>query len=395
MNAPRILIACAACVLVACGGGRPMPDELQRLDDLHRGGLADNIASVVVEDIEDPAVQELRASALDNFESSEVYHEYAIDAFDSRKDDNAVLLARVGLIYFNAAENYHRSAEARERLNLANRSFEDQRRRRNEYSERLDTETELIRLLTTVQALFEQNEELRRQLATVEQEVRTESRALYAIQEARIQQRQAEGMRADEVAAGSFDTATATLARAQGLFDDGEFDMAYQAALEAVEQYSRVIAEAEPQFLEDRDRLMRDDQNRAIFEEAVRVFGDEAAFIDARGVVIVLPALFDRGGDEIRDSRVYLVDEALRLLRDYSNREVLVEGHTQSSGGSEDNTNLSQARADVVQDYLLERGIRASRLTTAGFGEDAPRYDERDAEGRRNNDRVEIVFLFE
>jgi outer membrane protein OmpA-like peptidoglycan-associated protein len=380
---------------MGCGGNRPMPDELQRLDDLHRGGLADNISSVVLEEIEDPAVHELRSSAIDNFESSEVYHDNALDAFGQRKDDNAVLLARIGLIYFGAAENYHRSAEARERLSGANRAFEDQRQRRNEYAERLDTETELISLLTTVEALFAQNEELRRQLATVEQEVRTESRALYAIQEARIQQRQAEGMRADEIETATFDTATATLARAQGLFDDGEFDLAYQAALESVEQYGRVIAAAEPQFLEDRDRLMRDDQNRAIFEEAVRIFGDEAAFIDARGVVVVLPALFSRGGDEIRDSRVYLVDEALRLLRDYANREVLVEGHTQSSGSSDDNSNLSQARADVVQDYLLERGIRSSRLTTAGFGENAPRYDERDAEGRRNNDRVEIVFLFD
>lgn len=380
-------------LLAACGA-RPYTDALGQLDELTNSPLAQQI-DVDVEAITDPVVRENSAQAVELLRSTNVYYEFALEAFKQRNDDKAELLARVGLIYFAAAENFHRSAEAREALNDANRRYEEQRVRRNDYADRLASEQELITLLTTIESLFEANAELRRQLASFEEAARSESQAMYAIQEARILQREAEGMRANVYAAEDFDRATATLARAIASFDAGTFPEAEQLGYEALEQYRRSVESARPRFMEDSDRLLSDPDNAALFENAQRIFGPQLTFLDSRGIVVVLPALFREDASEIDDSKAFLLDQVLNLLAGDTGRAILIEAHTSDNGAPDQNLALSERRVDTALQYLEAAGVSGRRVTSAALGEDSPRFDNRDDTGRANNDRIEVVFLFD
>ena len=66
-------------------------------------------------------------------------------------------------------------------------------------------------------------------------------------------------------------------------------------------------------------------------------------------------------------------------------------GHTDSQGGTSYNQELSQRRAQAVRDYLVSRGIAADRVTAQGVGPSRAITDNKSAEGRANNRRVEIV----
>lgn len=386
------LVALAA-LLGACGS-RPFTDDLAELDQLLAAQATEEMR-VDLETIEDPNVRELRERSIARLDDAETSYGYAVEAHNSRDDDIADEFTRVGLIYYNAADNYARSAEARIRLAEANVRHQEQRERRNEYDDMLRSETDLIALLETIMGLFEQNEALRREIATMEAQYQTESRAVYAIQEARVLQREADGVKAPDFAPDSYTTANASLARSQQHFDEGDYEAAYDVALRAMEEYRLAIEAARPDFMAEQDQLLSNTQNQAIFEEAQRRFGTDLAFIDARGIVVVVPALFERGQSNMRQDRVYLLDEVLSLVREYDNRDFLVEGHTQDRGSEETNMALSQTRADEVQDWFLQRSVRGSRLNTAGFGEAVPRFDNRTDAGRSDNDRVEIVFLVE
>ncbi len=74
------------------------------------------------------------------------------------------------------------------------------------------------------------------------------------------------------------------------------------------------------------------------------------------------------------------------------NRNVVVEGFTDSQGAAQYNVDLSQRRADAVRDYIVQRGFDATRIQAHGIGEARPVADNATAEGRANNRRVEIVL---
>lgn len=157
----RTLLVSSLLSLAACGAP-PLTDELSTLDQSTNGMIADSISGTDTEAIEDLNVRELSEQALTMLGSAREYFDGAFEQHRKRKRDAASLLARIGLIYYNAAENFHRTAEARVRLNAANADFEVQRQRRNEAQARIGSETELIILLNTINSLFAANEELRR-----------------------------------------------------------------------------------------------------------------------------------------------------------------------------------------------------------------------------------------
>lgn len=67
-----------------------------------------------------------------------------------------------------------------------------------------------------------------------------------------------------------------------------------------------------------------------------------------------------------------------------------VQGHTDSSGKPDENLTLSQRRAQSSRDYLVQRGVAASRLTSKGYGDTRPRATNASLAGRRLNRRIEL-----
>lgn len=101
--------------------------------------------------------------------------------------------------------------------------------------------------------------------------------------------------------------------------------------------------------------------------------------------------LFDLDSATIRPESKPVLDEVLGVLQGEPGWKVLIEGHTDSSGGDAHNLELSQKRAESVKAYLVAGGIDAGRLRTKGFGEGKPVADNATELGRAQNRRVELV----
>jgi outer membrane protein OmpA-like peptidoglycan-associated protein len=87
------------------------------------------------------------------------------------------------------------------------------------------------------------------------------------------------------------------------------------------------------------------------------------------------------------------LDQAVALLKEHGNVRVQIAGYTDSSGDPDQNRALSQARADAVRQYLIDKGIAPERLTAIGYGPDKPLFDNATAAGRAKNRRVEFILI--
>lgn len=78
------------------------------------------------------------------------------------------------------------------------------------------------------------------------------------------------------------------------------------------------------------------------------------------------------------------------VFKEYVDTNIIVEGHTDSSGNDAYNLELSKKRAEAVTQFLIAEGVSSARLTTYWHGETLPKYDNSTAEGRAKNRRVEF-----
>jgi outer membrane protein OmpA-like peptidoglycan-associated protein len=91
------------------------------------------------------------------------------------------------------------------------------------------------------------------------------------------------------------------------------------------------------------------------------------------------------------DAKVNL-DKLVTVLNNYPDTNIELQGHTDSKGSEAYNQTLSETRAATVAYYLAGKGIVSNRLTTKGFGETMPKYDNTTADGRTQNRRAEFLI---
>lgn len=103
--------------------------------------------------------------------------------------------------------------------------------------------------------------------------------------------------------------------------------------------------------------------------------------------------LFDIGKTSIKAESTSVMVDIIQILNEYPQAKFTVEGHTDSAGSAKLNQSLSEKRANAVRDFLIEKGIGASRLTAIGYGEDKPIATNRTRSGRKQNRRVEINLI--
>lgn len=91
-------------------------------------------------------------------------------------------------------------------------------------------------------------------------------------------------------------------------------------------------------------------------------------------------------------SNKILADVADVLIK-YPAYSLNIGGHTDNVGDDKFNQELSEKRAKTVYDYLISKGVAASRLTSAGYGETKPVGDNKTKAGRDLNRRVEFELF--
>jgi len=112
-------------------------------------------------------------------------------------------------------------------------------------------------------------------------------------------------------------------------------------------------------------------------------------------VVILKGVNFEFDSARLRPDALPILDAAVATLKQRTEIDVLVVGHTDSVGTEAYNQRLSERRAKSVMDYLVSKGVAAERLSSKGFGETKPIASNKTEEGRAQNRRVELHVLDE
>jgi outer membrane protein OmpA-like peptidoglycan-associated protein len=102
---------------------------------------------------------------------------------------------------------------------------------------------------------------------------------------------------------------------------------------------------------------------------------------------------FQTGKAEILPDSYQLLDQVIDTIVSNHIEKIRVEGHTDSRGSDAANLRLSQARAEAVRTYLVERGISPDRIEAKGYGETRPIAPNLTKRGRAMNRRVEFHIV--
>jgi len=111
------------------------------------------------------------------------------------------------------------------------------------------------------------------------------------------------------------------------------------------------------------------------------------------GKIIANGIRFDVNKSTLKPESMGIINEIYKLLEKYPELKFSVEGHTDSDGDDDHNLQLSEERAKVVMDKLINLGIEADRLEHKGMGETKPLDTNDTPEGKANNRRVEFVKI--
>jgi outer membrane protein OmpA-like peptidoglycan-associated protein len=101
---------------------------------------------------------------------------------------------------------------------------------------------------------------------------------------------------------------------------------------------------------------------------------------------------FNLNSYELEVSTKTNLDDLAKTLKKYDDTNILIEGHTDSSGEDAYNMTLSESRAEAVESYLKTKGVSGSRITTEGYGESQPLQPNDSEAGRQQNRRVEVAI---
>ena len=112
------------------------------------------------------------------------------------------------------------------------------------------------------------------------------------------------------------------------------------------------------------------------------------------GIVVEFSSnvLFGFNKSDLSDDAKTNLDKLVTVLNGYPDTNLEIQGHTDNKGTEAYNQTLSEKRASTVSTYLATKGINSTRLTTRGFGESVPKYDNETAEGQAQNRRVEFLI---
>lgn len=184
--------------------------------------------------------------------------------------------------------------------------------------------------------------------------------------------------------------AAQSLEEANRAKDKGEINhLAYmtrqRVELARAEAETKIAEEASKQQFKDREGMR------------VESLENELAALKAkkteRGYVVTLgDVLFDYNRSSLKPGAQQNLYSLITFLNAHQDRDVAIEGHTDSSGSASYNQELSTFRAQSVEGFLRQNGVQATRITTQGFGLSRPVASNSTEAGRQLNRRVEVII---
>jgi outer membrane protein OmpA-like peptidoglycan-associated protein len=153
-----------------------------------------------------------------------------------------------------------------------------------------------------------------------------------------------------------------------------------KAEAEFIESENMDREQLASEIMEEINRLDIPDVSVRVVEEGISISLEDIGFYPDS--TVMLP------GEQEKLNRI------AEILKRYSDRDIMVSGHTALAGTADGRMRLSVERAQAVADHLLSKNVRsADRIVIRGYGAEKPVADNTTDEGRRKNRRVEITIL--
>jgi OOP family OmpA-OmpF porin len=119
----------------------------------------------------------------------------------------------------------------------------------------------------------------------------------------------------------------------------------------------------------------------------------DASGCEAPEITVLKGVNFATNSATLTPGSMAVLDQTAATLVKNPEVKAEVAGHTDNTGSAARNRVLSQQRAESVRRYLVSKGASAANLTARGYGPDQPVADNRSAQGRSANRRVELRIL--
>jgi outer membrane protein OmpA-like peptidoglycan-associated protein len=129
-------------------------------------------------------------------------------------------------------------------------------------------------------------------------------------------------------------------------------------------------------------------------QDLIKSLKDSAASATASAKSIVADDLkFNDSTAKLAADSSTATSRLATILKAFGSAKLKIEGHTDNVGDPEDNKKTSLARANAVKDALVDAGVPADRITTAGAGEEGPIASNDTEEGRAKNRRIQLSIV--
>ena len=143
-------------------------------------------------------------------------------------------------------------------------------------------------------------------------------------------------------------------------------------------------------------RLEAEARIREQFTSIENMFGRDEARVSREGnrmVIRLVGLTFQSGQNVVRPNYRGLLDKVRQAAEVFPRSQIVIEGHTDSYGGDENNLALSRRRAEAVSAYLSdELGVPAFRISAVGYGETQPIANNDTEQGRERNRRIDVII---
>ena len=124
------------------------------------------------------------------------------------------------------------------------------------------------------------------------------------------------------------------------------------------------------------------------------VAGADQVQVTPTAIVLDKPIYFETGKGDVKKESLPLLDAVAAVLAKNTKIPMLdIRVHSDERGDAEWNLKLTQKRAEAVRDYLVGKGIAASRLRATGYGESKPLDKGHNEKAWAKNRRTELVIV--
>jgi len=169
-----------------------------------------------------------------------------------------------------------------------------------------------------------------------------------------------------------------------------------QVEIDALKNQTALLADRTMKEQAAKERLAAEKKFNELFGEVRNLFDANEAEVNKQGdqLLIRLGAIkFPVGKYVIMQENYGLLSKVQLAIRIFGEPDVVIEGHTDSTGSDELNQHLSEQRAYAVGQYLIaNRTLPADRIEAVGFGAIRPLASNKTAQGRAVNRRIDVII---